>query len=73
MYQKGNREVIIATLDDLDIVVEEQLSLEQVMEFRADDQIRGKYKRLLHWLDKEMVGRSPNFVRDEVAIRLDDY
>ena len=73
MYQKGNREVVVTTLHDLDIVDEEQLSWEQVMEFRADEDARDKYKRLLHWLDKEMVGRSQNFIEDEISIKLNDY
>ena len=73
MYRQGNREVIITTLSDLDIVDEEQLSWEQVMEFRADEEMRGKYRRLLHWLDKEMAGRSPSFIEDEIAQKLNDY
>lgn len=73
MYQEGNREVIITSLADLDIVDEEQLPWEQVMEFRADEEMRGKYKRLLHWLDKEMTGRSPSFIEDEIAQKFNDY
>jgi hypothetical protein len=73
MYQEGDKEVVVATLFGLDIVDEDQLSWEQVLEFRADEEMRGKYKRLLHWLDKEMVGKSQNFIQDEVAIKLDDY
>ncbi|MCK4820793.1 hypothetical protein KA005_33820 [bacterium] len=73
MYRQGNREVIITTLADLDIVDEEQLSWEQVMEFRADEEMRGKYKRLLRWLDKEMTGRSPSFIEDEIAQKFNDY
>jgi hypothetical protein len=63
MYREGDREVIVTTLGDLSIVDEGQLSWEQVMEFRADGEMRGKYKRLLHWLDKEMTGKSPSFIR----------
>ncbi len=73
MYRQGNREVIITSLADLDIVDEEQLSWEQVMEFRADEEIREKYKRLLHWLDKEMTGRPQSFIEDEIAQKLNDY
>lgn len=73
MYQKANREAIIVTLDDLDIVDEEQLSWEQVIEFRHDKENRKKYRRFLHWLDKEMVGKSQDYIENEIAIKLDDY
>jgi len=73
MYQEGDREVVIAILSDLEIVDEEQLSWEQVIEFRADEENRKKYRRFLHWLDKDMIGKSQSFIEDEIAIKLDDY
>lgn len=73
MYREGDNEIIVATLADLDIVDEEKLSWGQVIEFRSDKEMRGKYKRLLHWLDKETIGKSPNFIEDEIAQRLVDY
>lgn len=32
-----------------------------------------KFRRLVHWLDAEMVGKSVRFIEDEIAQRLDDY
>jgi len=73
IYQKGNREVIITTLANLDIADEKQLTWEQVMQFRSDEEMKGKYRRLLHWIDKEMIGNPQNFVEDEISQKLEDY
>lgn len=73
MYQKGNREVVITTLTDLYIVDEEQLTWEQVIEFRSDKKNQKKYKRLLRWLDKEMASKSQDFIEVEITERLEDY
>ena len=73
MYKEGDREVVIISLTDLDIVDEKQLMWDQVIEFRSDKENQKKYKRLLHWLDKEMTGRTPHFIEEEIAIKLDDY
>jgi len=72
-YREGNRQAVAATLSNLEIVDEEQLTWETVLEFRADEENQRKYKRFLHWLDKEMVGKSKSFVEDEICIRLEDY
>jgi hypothetical protein len=72
-YRPGNRATVIAALDNLRVVDEQQLSWEQVTEFRNDHQNRLKYLRLLHWLDKDMVGKPRSFVEDEIALRLQDY
>ena len=73
MYKEGDREVIIATLSDLEIVDEKQLSWEQAIEFRADKESRKRYRRFLHWLDKEMIGQSQDYIENEIVIKLDDY
>jgi len=44
-----------------------------VIEFRKDKRARNKYKRLLHWLDKEMVGKSAQYIQEEIAERLEGY
>ncbi|MHC4309329.1 MAG: hypothetical protein ACYSSN_05250 [Planctomycetota bacterium] len=72
-YLQGDREAVVATLSGLAIVDEDILSWEKVLEFRADEKNRLKYKRFLHWLDKEMVGKSQAFIEDEISIRLEDY
>ena len=72
-YLEGDRKVVVATLADLKVVDERQLTWEEVLEFRADEENRQKYKRFLHWLDKEMLGKSQAFIEDEISIRLEDY
>ena len=73
IYSGGDQVAIMVCLEDLAIVDEKKLSWEQVLEFRADEESRQKYKRFLHWLDKEMVGKSQDFLEDEISIRLEDY
>jgi hypothetical protein len=72
-YHEGKHEMVVSMLSNLEIVDERNLMWEQVLEFRADEENRQKYKRFLHWLDKEMIGKSRDFVEDEIAIRLEDY
>ena len=72
-YHDGKHEIVISVLSDLEIVDEKNLMWEQVLLFRTDKENQRKYKRFLHWLDKEMVGKSQAFVEDEISIRLEDY
>ncbi|MHC4462595.1 MAG: hypothetical protein ACYS6W_13250 [Planctomycetota bacterium] len=72
-YHEGDREAVVVTLSSLSIVDEELLSWEQVLEFRKDKENSRKYRRFLHWLDKEMIGRSQSFIEHEISLRLDDY
>jgi hypothetical protein len=46
---------VMVTLENLQIVDEKGLSWDQVVSFREDTEARKKYRRFLHWLDKEMV------------------
>jgi len=68
-----SREVVVATLSDLQLVHEESLEWNQVLQFRSDQEARRKYLRLLHWLDSEMLGKSLSFIQDEMAARIEDY
>lgn len=72
-YAPGNYEVIVATLSALDIPIEAALTWEQVAEFRRDKGSRQKLRRFVHWLDKDMAGRSAAFLADEISGRLEDY
>lgn len=72
-FAKGPREVLITTLENLRIVDEKKLDWEQVLEFRKDNQALKNYRRLLHWLEADMLARSQSFVEDEIAIRLERY
>lgn len=72
-YHEGDNQVVIACLGNLEIVDEDELTWEQVIEFRADKNSREKYRHFLHWIDKKMVGKSRAFIEDEISIRLEDY
>lgn len=73
IYSGGDKKVVVSCLQNIGIVDEKRLSWEQVLDFRSDADSRKKYKRFLHWLDKEMIGKSQSFIEDDIAIKLEDY
>jgi hypothetical protein len=73
LYKEGDRKVVVSILSDLEIVDEGKLTWQQVIEFRKDKKSLQKYRRLLHWLDKEMVGKSQAFIEDDIVQKLEDY
>lgn len=72
-YQPGDQAVIVAIVDNLGIVDEDKLTWEQVSEFRRDKDARVAFRRFIHWLDAEMVGRPASYIADEVSERLERY
>jgi len=72
-YKRGDYGVLVATLANLEIVKEERLVWDQIIEFRADHDARTKYRRMIHWLDEKMLGKSQSFVQDDLEYRLADY
>lgn len=72
-FTEGDRRVVVATLEGLGIIDNFALTWEQILDFRKDTNARRKYIRFLHWLDKDMIGKSPAFIQDEISIRLEDY
>jgi len=72
-YKAGDYEVIVGTLANLAVVDESALTWDQVAEFRNDAQMRSHYRRFVHWLDAEMLGKSQRFIEDELHQRLEDY
>jgi hypothetical protein len=72
-YQEGQRWAVQAILCNIGIVDEGASSWAQVIEFRKDVDACRKYRRFLHWLDRDMVGKSLGYVQDEIADRLEDY
>jgi hypothetical protein len=44
-----------------------------VIEFRRDSEAKKKLRRFRHWLDRDLVGKSVQYVADEIAGRLEDY
>lgn len=71
--QIGEHQVLLPVLSNIEVVSEENLSWQQVEEFSNDKYSRMNYRCLVHWLDKEMVGKPQSFIEDEIAIRIDDY
>jgi hypothetical protein len=72
-FKEGERDAVIALLSDVPIIYEFQLAWEQVLEFRRDKEARQRYRRFLHWLDEDMVGKSQGFIADEIAVKLEHY
>jgi hypothetical protein len=60
---------LITCLRNLEVVSESDLTWEQVREFRSDLKNRERYRRLVHWFDKEMAGKTLPFIQDELALR----
>lgn len=72
-YHQGDEAAIIAVVENMDIIDEERLTWAQVIEFRRDKDARTAYRRFIHWLDKEMVGKPTGYIADEIADRLEQY
>ena len=72
-YSPGDHTAVIAIAENLGVVSEDQIKWEQVLEFRKDKQARNAFRRLMHWLDKEMVGKPLDFVTDELSDRIEKY
>ncbi|MHC4535905.1 MAG: hypothetical protein ACYS6K_18300 [Planctomycetota bacterium] len=72
-YKEGNFEVLTTTLSDLEIVDEQSTPWDAIRQFREDKEAQRKYRRLIHWLSADMVGKSQAFIEDAIAIKLEDY
>ena len=72
-YSTGNQEVIFAILSGLQIVDETAAEWGQVLEFRKDAEARKKYHSFVHWMDKEMVGKSRTYIQQDIIERLSKY
>jgi hypothetical protein len=72
-FKPGDRAIIVATLRSVGVVDEAAITWDQIHEFRRDLSARTKYRRLVRWLDAEMVGKTTAQILDEVAVRLNDY
>jgi hypothetical protein len=72
-YQPGDRAAVVAVLENVPVVNESELEWEQVIELRHDKEMLAKFRKFVHWLDKEMVSKSLAFIEDEIAIRLNDF
>jgi hypothetical protein len=72
-FKPGDTAALAWMIEQLDLAKEESLEWPQVLEFRNDEEAKRNYRRLLHWLDKDMASKSLEFVQDEMSQRLEDY
>lgn len=72
-FQAGSKRVLYTAISQIALVDEDELSWEQVTEFRLDKDARIKYRRMVRWIDDELRHHTPAEVEDFVALRLDDY
>ncbi len=72
-YTEGDGAIVVAVLDRLELVDEASLEWKQVLEFREDRESQRRYRRLIHWLDCDLVGKSKHYVEDEIALRFERY
>lgn len=72
-YKSGDQGVIVAIAEGVMVADEDSLIWEQVREFKRDTTSCTNYRRFIHWLDKEMNGKSTAFVIDEISSRLEGY
>jgi len=72
-YGAGDAAAILAVAERVIVVDESALSWDQVRDFRRDSGACAAYRRFVHWLDGEMVGRPAGFIADEIASRLEQY
>lgn len=72
-FSVGSRAALVASIDGLNLISEDDLSWEQVREIRRDRDSVRKLRRLMHWLERDMIGRDLTFIQDELAIRIEDY
>jgi hypothetical protein len=73
LYRQGDVSAVYTLLSDVPVISEDGLTWEQVVEFRRDSAAKLSLRRMLHWLDGEMVGKSLSYIEEDVAIRLKDY
>lgn len=72
-YRPGSYEVLIYSLSDLNIVDEKDLTWDQVLELRRDDDAKVKLRQLRNWLDTGMVGKTKSQIADEIGISISNY
>lgn len=72
-YQAGNYPVIVTVVENVAVVSEDSLTWDLVREFRRDPEARAAYRRFIHWLDRDMVGKSAQFIADEVSQCVESY
>lgn len=73
VYKEGAIHMLTASLNNMKVVNEKALTWEQVSEIRMDKESRKRLQNLVHWLDEKMIGKSRQFIEDEISIKIDQY
>jgi hypothetical protein len=68
----GNEDAYQAVLGNIPVVIEDQLSWDQVLAFRQDPEARRKFRDLHVWIDSLSV-ESERQATDLIAQKIDDY
>lgn len=72
-FSAGDYSIIVASLQNLEIVSEDAMDWRQVIEFRKDSDARRHYRQMAHWLDGSMLGKSQAYIQEEIGLKLDAY
>lgn len=72
-YAPGTTTMVIAVIESIGLVDESLLTWNQVHEIRQDERAVVQMRRMLHWIDTEMSGKSLGFIQDEINMRITDY
>ena len=73
LYQNEDHGFILTRLTEIALPDEDVLRWDQVLEFRKDYDSVAKYRRLAHWFDSELVGKSEAFIVEDLQLKLKDY
>lgn len=72
-FSDGENDALVTAIHDIAVPDENALSWEQIIQFREDAESRSAYRRLVHWAESELVGKSRSYVTDAIAVRLENY
>jgi hypothetical protein len=72
-YEIGDRRMLVASIQGLNLIDDECLTWEQVLEVRRDPEAMAKLRKLRHWVDSTMEGKPVAYVTDAIGSRLSDY
>ena len=72
-YEPGSTTMVIAVIESLGLIDESSLTWNHVRAIREDQGSVGQLRRMLHWIDKDMSGKSLGFIQDEINLRITEY
>ncbi len=64
---------IVATLEQIPVAIETELSWEQVMEFKKDSESQRKYRDLHLWLEHSLAAKSEYHAKEIIEQKITDY